>query len=350
MIKKTYSILCLILVILILAVIFYWKVVIYSPINSNSAKEISFIVKPGQSISKIIDNLKKQGFIRNKLIFKIYILLTNQKKFIASEHILRKNMSLAEIVKELSANIPRNQERTITIIEGWNINDIANYFEKNKITDKSTFLDLTRNSQWLLKKKDKGIIKDDLLLKMLQDKKLEGFLFPDTYRIYKNASPEQVIIKMLNNFDKKIAPYKNEIHNNKIAGSKRTLYEIITMASILEKEVRTYQDKRLVSGIFWKRIEKNQPLESCATLAYALKKNKYRYSSEDIKVKSLYNTYQNKGLPPSPICNPGLDSIKAALHPKFSQYNYFLNRPSDGKTIFSRTLREHNINKEKYLE
>jgi len=152
--------------------------------------------------------------------------------------------------------------------------------------------------------------------------------------------------KMLDNFNKKLTgDLKSEISKQG-----KGLYEIITMASIIEKEVKTFEDRQIVSGIFWKRIKNGIPLESCATIAYILNDDKWRYTIADTRMPSDYNTYMNYGLPPGPICNPGIDSIKAAVFPKDSSYGFFLTDPETGNTIFSRNLQEHNINKAKYLK
>ncbi|MDP2736501.1 MAG: endolytic transglycosylase MltG, partial [bacterium] len=130
----------------------------------------------------------------------------------------------------------------------------------------------------------------------------------------------------------------------------KTIFEIVTMASIIEKEVRSTDDMKIVSGIFWNRIKNGQGLESCATLAYILGVNKPQYSVEDTKIDSPYNTYKYRGLPPGPIANPGFNAINAAVYPENTNYNYFLSDPETGKTIFSKILDEHNANKYKYLK
>jgi len=121
------------------------------------------------------------------------------------------------------------------------------------------------------------------------------------------------------------------------------------MASLIEKEVATDEDRKIVSGIFWKRLKNHYPLQSCATVAYALGVDKWRYSVNDTQIESPYNTYKYIGLPAGPISNPGLSAIKAAIYPQESDYNYFLSKP-DGETVFSRTLREHNLAIQKYLK
>jgi UPF0755 protein len=151
---------------------------------------------------------------------------------------------------------------------------------------------------------------------------------------------------MLDNFDRKL----NKEMKDDIVATGRSIHEIVTMASLLEKEVRTYEDMRIVSGIFWDKIERGEALRSCATLAYILGENKPTYSTEDTKVDSPFNTYQNPGLPPAPISNPGEKAIRAAIYPTETDYNYFLNTLDTGETIFSRTFEEHKRNKIKYLK
>jgi len=121
------------------------------------------------------------------------------------------------------------------------------------------------------------------------------------------------------------------------------------MASIIEKEVKSEEDRAIVSGIFWKRIENKYPLESCATIAYVLGVDKKQYSYDDTRTASPYNTYIHTGLPPAPINNPGISAIKAALNPEYTDYNFFLSAP-DGTTIFSKTFEEHQNNKARYLK
>ena len=175
---------------------------------------------------------------------------------------------------------------------------------------------------------------------------LEGYLFPDTYEIRRDEGIEEIVTKMLQNFDKKMTKDLKE----ELKRQNKTIFEIIIMASVLEKEVKILEDKEIVSGIFWKRIEEKMPLQSCATIAFIKGENQWQYSYEDTRIKSPYNTYLNLGLPLGPISNPGIESIKAAIFPKESEYNYFLTDPETGKTIFSKTYEEHNANKSKYLQ
>ena len=129
----------------------------------------------------------------------------------------------------------------------------------------------------------------------------------------------------------------------------KTLDEILIMASILEKEVKSDEDRAIVSGIFWERMANGIPLQADITIAYILGVDKWRYTYADTRIESPYNTYLYRDLPPTPIDNPGLSAIKAAIYPQYTDYVYFLSAP-DGRTIYAKTLDEHNANKAKYLK
>lgn len=165
---------------------------------------------------------------------------------------------------------------------------------------------------------------------------LEGYLFPDTYLIPAGIQEDGVINEMLNSFQEKIAaPLAGDIR-----ASGMSLKEIVTLASLIEREARVHADRPLISAVLRNRIAKGMRLECDATILYALGKHKKRVFYKDLNVDSPYNTYRNAGLPPGPIANPGLDSIKAALHPAKVDYLYYVARPN-GTHIFSRTFEEH---------
>jgi UPF0755 protein len=246
-------------------------------------------------------------------------------------------------VEKLTSGQTISKERNIKIIEGWNIKDINSYLQKNNIIPDDSFKNYAGApiGGWSFK-----IERPDFLAEAPTAADLEGFLFPDTYRIFVDATAEDIIIKTLANFDNKLTPDMRAA----IKEQGKSIYQIITMASVVEKEVRSAADMEIVSGIFWDRIKNGQPLESCATLAYILGENKKQYTLEDTKIESPYNTYQNQGLPPGPIANPGLNAIKAAIYPKYTDYNYFLSRSDNGETVFSKTYEEHLANKAKYIK
>ncbi|MEK7630974.1 MAG: endolytic transglycosylase MltG [Patescibacteria group bacterium] len=172
----------------------------------------------------------------------------------------------------------------------------------------------------------------------------EGFLFPDTYRFFESASAEEIVDVMYKEFQEKIKPFEADIRANG-----HSQQDIITMASIIEREVRTPRDKVLVAGILWKRMREGMPLQVDATLFYVTGKASHELDKKDLENASPYNTYEHKGLPPTPISNPGIESIKAAIHPVESPYFFYLSG-SDGTTHYARTFDEHKKNKALYLK
>lgn len=273
-----------------------------------------FSVERGQSLFQIAENLEKEGLIKNKFLFDFYIITKGiSRKLQAGEYYLSPSMNIVGITKKIISGEVAKIE--VTIPEGFTIKQI-----------------------------------EERLNLKLPGTDLEGFLFPDTYQFSYGVSAEEVVRKMSDNFDKKLAPYRNEI-----SGAGLTLFEAITMASLLEKEVKTKEEKEIVSGIFWKRIKERRTLDSCATIAYVLGGGNWTFEemrkeiAKGKEIDSSYNTYKYLGLPAGPICNPGLESIMAAVYPKDSEYWYYLSTP-EGETIFSKTLEEHNIAQAKYLK
>jgi len=332
---KKYLILFLILII----GFFVWQG-IYLPKNPDSAEMKIFLVKRGEGIKEISINLKKQGLIQSASLFRLYTLTQGVAgKLQAGEYLLSPSMTIPEITKKfVSGNVIKEK---ITIIEGWNLRDIGWYFEGRGMFQAEELFELVGD---LPKSKDFS-----LEFGFLKDKPknlgLEGYLFPDTYEINKGISLEKIVRKILKNFDRKLTLELRE----EISRQGKTIFEIVTMASLIEKEVKTKEEKELVSGILWKRLEVGMPLQVDATITYITGKKTTKISIEETQIDHPYNTYRYLGLPPGPICNPGLESILATLYPKDSPYWYYLSTP-EGKTIFSKTLEEHNYAKAKYLK
>lgn len=314
---------------------FYIQHQISAPLNLK-AEERTFVVRTGESLTDIAENLEEEGLIKNNLYFIFYVWKGRfSNKLQAGNYLLSSAMSVSQIADKFKSGEVISGEITITIPEGFKIGKIGERLKKN-------------NFQFsVLEFKIKDFKnKYDFFKDAPPESGLEGFLFPDTYKFYPEATANDVIEKMLDNFGKK---FGNDLRTE-ILSQGKTIYQVVVMASLIEKEVKTFEDRQIVSGIFWKRLEEQRPLESCATIAYLLNLDKWRYSIEDTRKPSPYNTYLNRGLPPGPICNPGIESIKAAVLPKDSLYDFFLTDPETGNTIFSKTLEEHNINKAKYFK
>lgn len=296
---------------------------IYVP-HSIGKEKIEVEVAQGLGSRKIGELLKNKGVIRSKWAFVTYAFLRGEASLLKPSTYTFFNSPISEITYDLVAG--KTREISITILEGWSVADIAAYLEREKIIPAENF-------------KKAGA-------------KHEGYLFPDTYRIYKDSSAEEIVKKMRENFDKKLAPDLRQ----EISRQKKTIPEIITMASLIEKEVVSDEDRAVVSGILWKRLNAGIALQVDATIVYLKRQatsdkqqeNTPKISIADTKIDSPYNTYLNRGLPIGPIANPGISAIKAAIFPKKSPYLYYLSTP-DGRTIFSRTLEGHNEAKAKFL-
>jgi len=348
----------IIIVFCLLLVIFLYSlwVGICLPKDISGTQSQSFLVEQGESLFQISRNLEKEGIIKNKLFFILYVAaLSKQTRLQAGEYLLSPSMNIVEVAdKIISGDIPRE---IITIPEGWNLRDIAWYFEQRgmflaeelfelvgfPLVDYSESVDLSRPKDF----SDQF----DFLRDKPETLSLEGYLFPDTYFVNEQGTMnneqyiEEIVKKMLTNFDRKLT---NELREE-IRTQGKTIFEITTMASLIEKEVRGLDDKEMVSGILWKRLENKVPLQVDATITYITGKKTTQVSKEETEIDSPYNTYKYRELPLGPICNPSIESIKTAIYPKESDYWYYLSTP-EGETIFSRTLEEHNIAKAQYLK
>lgn len=333
--NKIFLFFILALLIFIGAGYFYFQKAINTPKGGEVMKVIT--IEKGEGSKIISQKLEKEGIIKSAFIFDLYVFLYKKSKNLkAGEYLLSSSMSIVQIVKTLEEG--REPFLKITIPEGWKIKEIASYLEKEKIFSQKDFLAEVNNvSKWQNE--------FDFLKKVPSKNNLEGFLYPDTYFLSEKSRPEDLVRKMLSNFQKKILGEFSE----EIEKSSFSLYQIVILASIIEKEAATYSDRVIISDIFQKRLAKNIPLQSCATVEFVLDTKKRVLSLQDIKVNSPYNTYLYPGLPPGPICNPSIESIKAVLYPQKTEYWYFLSTP-DGKTYFQKTAAEHEAAKRLYLK
>jgi len=306
---------------------------IYIPINPLSAERITYDLKKGKSVTSVSQDLEQLGLIRSSNFLKFY--LAGSLKYAnlkAGRYLLSPQMSAYQMTKKMVEG--DTLKTKITILEGWNLNMVAQYLDSLNICKPDEFMQIGLED-WS---------QDfDFLREKPENINLEGYIFPDTYEFEISKDCRDVIGSALNNFSRKLTP---ELRSA-IQQQNKSIFDIVVMASILEKEVRTFDDKKMVSGILWKRLSVNMPLQIDATVNYVTGKNTSAVSLEETQIDSLYNTYKYKGLPAGPISNPGLDSIMAAIYPTKNDYWYFL---TDGKTIFSKTLEEHNIAKVKYLK
>lgn len=300
---------------------------IYSPIG-NYASEKEIIVNSGDGARDIAKVLKNKELIRSEFLFLIYTKISGEDKNLkAGRYLFFQPLNIPGTVHIIAGGQSESEDVEVTIPEGFNVFEIGKKLEELKIANSQEF------------------IKNAL--------KLEGYLFPDTYRFKKNPSVLEIIEKMNKNFQNKA----KGLGLATLSGLPSA--DEVIMASILEKEVKSEEDMKLVSGILWKRIESKMLLQVDASVAYGVCKNKGLFFCDvsnvnlvdNIKLDALYNTYIRKGLPPGPISNPGLKAITAAMNPVSGDYWFYLSaRSEDGRTIFSKTSTEHEKNRTKYLK
>lgn len=315
-----------------------------SPKEIGSSDTLFFRVEKGEGSRDIASNLEQQGVIRLGVFFHMYVFSTGVSgKLQAGEYELGPGMNIPRVAQKLAKGDVVKEE--LTIIEGWDLRNIAQYLKNKELFQAKEFLEIAGFPATDYRRASDLPTPTDFAAEyeFLKEKPkylgLEGYLFPDTYFVQRGVKVKDIIRLMLDNFEKKVAgiPFQN-----------RTIFDIVTMASLLEREVRTMEDKRIVAGILSKRLEHGIPLQVDATVTYAIGQNNGRVSLQDTKTDSLFNTYKYPGLPLGPISNPGFESIEAALSPQESSYLYYLSTP-EGETIFSETLEGHNEAKAKYL-
>lgn len=295
-----------------------------NPVDSEATLELK--VSKGQGLKEIAAALSQAGLIKSITVFKFYVIFAGKAQNLKpGVYQFNGRMSVPEMVNLLIKG--SNEEINVTIPEGTTVKEIDRILSSKNIIVPGS------------------LIAFDFEYKRVDN--LEGFLYPDTYRFKINSSVEEVITKLLNNFQEKIWPLISEKNN---------WYEILIFASILEKEVPNFNDQQLIAGILNKRLLAGMPLQVDATIVYAkcqgdlLNCPQRQVIKNDLKIDSPYNTYLNLGLPPTPIANFPQDTVQAVLNPEPSNYWYYLSAKQTKETIFSKTLSEHNKNRQQYLK
>ena len=273
----------------------------------------------GYSTTEIKQLLEKEGFIRpyNFLFPLMTKLLKIDGRLQSGEYQFSTSQDLIQIIDQMVKG--RVVLHRITIPEGLQSRQIARLLSDREIAEQDSFLNLIN-----------------------EDRKYhEGYLFPDTYEFPKNYGAEKVLKAMLRNFEEVV--YRKVNPEQKFPGD-LNFQQIIILASIIEKEAQGVEDKPKIASVFYNRLATGMRLQSCATVQYLLDKPQEKLTQQDLEIESPFNTYLNAGLPPEPICNPGLESILAAVYPTEEDYFYFV-LGKDGEHVFSRTYQEHLDNK-----
>lgn len=307
----------------------------------SGAEVNQFSVNSGQGFREITTVLKDSNLIRSKKAAEIYGLafgLAHRLK--PGNYVLDASWGTPKILSALAEG-PLDIEAVVN--EGMSLKDADEVLRRRGILSSGAlvnfrFADLKQEYEFL--KSAKG---------------LEGYLFPDTYRFLPESEPVLAVRKFLNNFQRKAWPLIRECQAPSIKCHGLNSNEVVILASLIEKEVPDSHDRKIVAGILLKRLDAGMALQVDATLSYLKCGGRFFFCDQpaverkDLALASLYNTYRYPGLPPAPISNPGADAISAALNPQASPYWYYLSDPKTKKTIFSKTLEEHNENRAKYL-
>jgi UPF0755 protein len=325
-----------IITIIILGLIAGYTYIQVGPYDRNSKKEIIIEIPSGSTLTDVSNILKENKLIKNKVLFKVV------NKFKSSEHgvkagkyLLRQSYSNSEILDILNSGKVYNDGIKVTIPEGSTYKEVIKYLTAKGIGNKDKYEKLINNP--------KEFYSEFKFLDEKDIKSLEGFLYPDTYYFDKEDSEKEVLSDMLKRFSK--------IYTDKFKEEQKerglTLQQVVNLASIIEKEAVLDKDRPMIASVFYNRLDIDMPLQSDATIQYIFDERKDRVMYKDLKIQSPYNSYINKGLPPTPISNPGVKSIEAVLNPANSDYLYFV-ATIDGKNNYSKTYEEHLKHVENY--
>jgi UPF0755 protein len=333
--KKSQPIKLFLIIVLILGAgafgAYHWFFYQLSPTHLGPA---SFEIPKNASLYSISETLKEKGYIRDARMFSLYLRYREVDRNIkAGEY----SIEAYEGLDELIALLTTGQEKILqfTIPEGYTIRQIAKSLSSQGFLDEEEFLDLAKNPP----KELIPFLGEDFP----EDATLEGFLFPDTYRISR-PDAYRVIETMVRQFDR-VFTEEMQLRSRELGFS---VFDLITLASVIEKETQYADEFPMVSSVFHNRIRDGWRLEACSTVEYVLEKESYVLTLEELKIDSPYNTYLYDGLPIGPIANPGLRAIQAALNPDKTPYYFFVAK-GDGTHAFGRTLEEHNRNVRVYL-
>lgn len=333
-------------------VIFCWSVYqLVAPPFNQGQYPAEVIIRPGVGVHEISDLLYEQKLIRHQFIWESWVWYKKLGgSFLADQYLIMSPLNGVELIQLLTT--PQAvKNRKLTFPEGWTIRQMGQLLESNGLAQAEELQEVAGFSgvDYRLNKPNPPFPNYAIQYDFLSDKPnwagLEGYLFPDTYFTSEPFSLDGLIRKMLDNFGRKI----DKELRAEIKRQGKTIYEVVTLASIVEKEVSSDTDRAIVADIFLKRLKVGIGLQSDATVNYITGKNHTQPLLADTKIDSPYNTYRYRGLPPGPINNPSLSAIKAVIYPQSNPYYYFLTTP-DGQAYYGKTYDEHLANKQRYLK
>ncbi len=296
--------------------------VLNGPVRSKSEAPRIVWIRPQTGALTIATALRDAGVIRSRFAFlAVAVARGTRRHLLAGEYEFVPGLSLLEIVRRLEQG--RGLVHEVTVPEGFAAQQIAELLADRGLVDRDRFVSLLRDRQTLEQYGFGG-------------GSLEGYLFPDTYRLVKGMSEDAIIQRMVRRFQEVFGPKER----GRAEELEMSVPEVVTMASLIEREARVPEERPLISAVFHNRLRRGMPLQSDPTVLYGLSRFSGKLTKANLLARSPYNTYLNQGLPPGPIANPGRASIMAALYPASSRFLYFVSR-NDGTHAFSNTLKEH---------
>ncbi len=329
----------LVLLFLLLVVALASRHVLNVPVNTRNSETVKVEIQEGIGARAIAKKLDDAGVVRSPTGLVLAMLLRRVRGDLkAGTYEFSQAESGRGIIARLVRGDTEPTDISVTFPEGFTLEQVAARLDARGLTTKDAFSAAA----------NVGRFRDEfsVLASVQGTESLEGYLFPDTYRFHRGTSTEDMIRRLLRRFAEQWEVALTETRTEKPTSS---VHDVVTMASIVEREVTSPEDRRLVAGILWKRLDLGIGLDADATIRYVLNDWERPLTVDDLRVDSPYNTRRYRGLPPGPIGNPGLESLKAVLAPTPSDYLYYLSASDDGRTIFSKTLDEHRQAKTQYL-
>ena len=344
-----YIILAIVLIVLIIGVSGYFYVQnALSPVNESNQEMVEVTIPVGSNASDIAGILDDAGVVNNAQLFDYYLKFNNNEELQAGHYEFNQSMDAAGILQTLQEGgepIFVDADTTITVIEGMQLTEIAAIVDENTAITSEEFMDVVSDEAFIQELETQF----PSMLAGLSDIEglnytLEGYLFPATYDYFAGMSAQELITEMI--------AASNNVYQSLIADLEYTylsFHQVLTLASIVEREAVTQEDRQMVSGVFYNRLEVGMPLQSDITVLYALGEHKEFVTYSDLEVDSPYNTYMYDGLPPGPINSPSLMSIESVIYPDWNNFYYFVADLDTGEVYYSSTIEEHDALVEEYV-
>ena len=326
--KKRLAIICSIFIILIVLVVAFVFIQI-GPYDKNNKKDIVIDIPQGATTNTISDILYKNKLIKNKVMFKLSVKLSNKaQNFKAGKYLFNQTYSNEEIINDIASGKIYHDGIKVTIPEGSTSKEIVSILVGKNLGDEETYEKLISEPKEFYDK-FKFLKEEDIT-------SLEGFLYPSTYYFDEDSSEKEILSMMLSQF--------NKVYTDKLRDRQKelnmTTEQVVNLASIVEKEAVLDKDRPIIASVFYNRLKIGMPLQSDATIQYIFKERKKIVTYKDLEIDSPYNSYKNKGLPPTPIASPGIKSIEATLYPEKTEYLYFVAK-MDGGNNYSTNYEDH---------